>query len=175
MVNEIGFQSTLPRGSDIASASVTACLDVFQSTLPRGSDPTRSVPSWYTRISIHAPSRERPSASHASYTGWQFQSTLPRGSDPIKDFVQVLGKVFQSTLPRGSDNMEIHQIPTANHFNPRSLAGATPYPRSSYGCHIISIHAPSRERQSIPDHLVSPRHISIHAPSRERREPERTE
>ena len=54
-------------------------------------------------------------------------------------------------------------------FNPRSLAGATPFQASSIFATInISIHAPSRERHNkgiIYDTLLL---ISIHAPSRER-------
>ena len=54
--------------------------------------------------------------------------------------------IFQSTLPRGSDSKE-------------------------YGFRdqiLISIHAPSRERQTLKMLLPSDTEISIHAPSRER-------
>ena len=56
-----------------------------------------------TKISIHAPSRER---------------------------LEVLGVenpalLFQSTLPRGSDASRFMAFTSYLHFNPRSLAGAT--------------------------------------------------
>ena len=122
----------------------------------------------YRRISIHAPSRERRIGFNKTFDTQGFQSTLPRGSDNPTRRPQPQERLFQSTLPRGSDvpGAPVYTLPI--HFNPRSLAGATPiifmlhfqlifqstlprgsdrpYPRSSYGCHIISIHAPSRER-----------------------------
>ena len=78
----------------------------------------------------------------------------------------------------------------ANHFNPRSLAGATPIMGDAMLEGNISNHAPSRERQNavqgqtvdflfqstLPrgsdkgaDFLCLKVQISIHAPSRERR------
>ena len=55
----------------------------------------------------------------------QFQSTLPRGSDLSWKKQSVCGYPFQSTLPRGSDREEALKLLRQ----------------------IISIHAPSRERQ----------------------------
>ena len=65
--------------------------------------------------------------------------------------------IFQSTLPRGSDPSQRQQRCRADHFNPRSLAGAT-----SIVLHItfdfaISIHAPSRERHTANTHAL--RHL----------------
>ena len=55
------FQSTLPRGSDRRIVTSGICITAFQSTLPRGSDLCISkYKCWIVRISIHAPSRERP-------------------------------------------------------------------------------------------------------------------
>ena len=75
----MGFQSTLPRGSDLKPLPRPLVPTAFQSTLPRGSDITENTlkniqldfnprslagatsnPVWYIQaISIHAPSRER--------------------------------------------------------------------------------------------------------------------
>ena len=53
-------------------------------------------------------------------------------------------------------------------FNPRSLAGATGKAREKSAKEIISIHAPSRERQLVDVLPFELCQISIHAPSRER-------
>ena len=55
------------------------------------------------------------------------------------------------------------------YFNPRSLTGATEQQVRELQQQGISIHAPSRERQSAGSKIESGRRISIHAPSRERR------
>ena len=57
------FQSTLPRGSDTMMKVIMQGLIIFQSTLPRGSDMSRLYIGWALPISIHAPSRERPTAN----------------------------------------------------------------------------------------------------------------
>ena len=54
------------------------------------------------------------------------------------------------------------------YFNPRSLAGATPYNNDFDTAIFISIHAPSRERLKRYDQIKRLERISIHAPSRER-------
>ena len=99
-------------------------------------------------------------------------------------------QAFQSTLPRGSDCNSFQCLPAANHFNPRSLAGATITAALTRQANVISIHAPSRERRQSRFilHMIknnfNPRslagatvfvvkfkistRISIHAPSRER-------
>ena len=76
-----------------------------------------------------------------------FQSTLPRGSDFVKVAKSCLMLLFQSTLPRGSD---------------------WDTPEKPKNDIQISIHAPSRERQSGKLHAKRGQPISIHAPSRER-------
>ncbi len=53
----------------------------FQSTLPRGSDLRFISSNAAFRISIHAPSRERPTSFLKLLARTLFQSTLPRGSD----------------------------------------------------------------------------------------------
>ena len=77
-------------------------------------------------ISIHAPSRERPPFSIASLGPVVFQSTLPRGSDHYHVILFGYDFRFQSTLPRGSDLRTRNLSGWNLHFNPRSLAGATP-------------------------------------------------
>ena len=75
---------------------------------------------------------------------------------------------FQSTLPHGSDRERRQTIKFLRYFNPRSLTGATAEFNNDPRFLLISIHAPSRERQlpSVP--LLLADMISIHAPSRER-------
>ena len=150
---------------------------------------TMSLIFFGSTISIHAPSRERPSncrnyvASMADFnprslTGATpepckgqtlrgFQSTLPHGSDIRRLIELLLFRRFQSTLPHGSD---------------WRTSCAT------FRC-CFSIHAPSRERLTActigaAEHVFNPRSLtgatelkssyynpfefSIHAPSRER-------
>ena len=123
-------------------------LCIFQSTLPHGSDAFASFMCFVKRISIHAPSRERLFIAQSNNISSVFQSTLPHGSDLVNPQNQNNGYMrFQSTLPHGSDNFS-----TAN----KVLSS------------MISIHAPSRERQTTTKILGGNNHISIHAPSRER-------
>ena len=124
---QLVFQSTLPRGSDIAdSSSLLARCWLFQSTLPRGSD--SYVIDWDNNVADFNPrslagatwARLKPSPmlvyfnprslAGATPSRWaaaipalRFQSTLPRGSDMYKSSSSILVSVFQSTLPRGSD------------------------------------------------------------------------
>ena len=128
-------------------ASVLAVVS-FQSTLPCGSDLRYPLFLHLRNISIHAPLRERPSVTVPLAFSTLFQSTLPCGSDfstvgiscPPKPFQSTLpcgsdqegeqdviyAIVFQSTLPCGSDSLPSAYPAHQNHFNPRSLAGATP-------------------------------------------------
>ena len=75
-----------------------------------------------------------------------FQSTLPHGSDDSYRNSIIRALPFQSTLPHGSDR-----------FLPLQGGGVS-----------ISIHAPSRERQTPSLICHKFQSISIHAPSRER-------
>ena len=55
------FQSTLPRGSDPADAGSNGAGEAISIHAPSRERPTvLAVTSWLTLISIHAPSRERP-------------------------------------------------------------------------------------------------------------------
>ena len=121
----IQFQSTLPRGSDLATkpalvhtfdfnprslagatTGATVVLPAFIHFNPRslaGATAYASSLISFHAISIHAPSRERLS--------------------------RPLGICLKPT-----------------NFNPRSLAGATLFLPLSYPLFSISIHAPSRER-----------------------------
>ena len=78
----------------------------FQSTLPRGSDKIVNAGGYDVDISIHAPSRERLRLTTGLFGVSTFQSTLPRGSDR-PGYVYLHSRI--------------------EHFNPRSLAGATGY------------------------------------------------
>ena len=90
---------------------------------------TLGVPAMALRsdISIHAPSRERPTGFTNDGRQLIFQSTLPHGSD-LQYFVQHMqaASAFQSTLPHGSDNPPLLSMMLyTRYFNPRSLTGAT--------------------------------------------------
>ena len=147
--SENGFQSTLPRGSDIVM-SEKELTDLI--------------------ISIHAPSRERPPSASSLPLPADFNPrslagatiTLRQAKTGAENFnprslagatIKIQKKlkliIFQSTLPRGSD-------------------------QSLYFLKIwllaISIHAPSRERLKLFQYAQSSEQISIHAPSRERPE-----
>ena len=63
----LGFQSTLPYGSDLFVRHLCFRDTIFQSTLPYGSEEFADLPSSVRAISIHAPLRERlPYGSEAS-------------------------------------------------------------------------------------------------------------
>ena len=119
------FQSTLPCGSDCMMTKLCCSIIRFQSTLPCGSDRVYFTEYIITKISIHAPLRERPrpsghcqSSAHFNprslagatelfkkiFTSQHlFQSTLPCGSDTNLVLQRNNALVFQSTLPCGSD------------------------------------------------------------------------
>ena len=75
------FQSTLPYGSDTSLSNTKTKPEGFQSTLPYGSDLKTSIRWNYTKISIHAPLRERPGMLIKITNLNKFQSTLPYGSE----------------------------------------------------------------------------------------------
>ena len=77
-----------------------------------------------------------------------FQSTLPYGSD--EEAINIIEKadVFQSTLPYGSDMYCAAFLGRSQHFNPRSLTGATNAIQAYNAYFTISIHAPLRERRN---------------------------
>ena len=143
------FQSTLPHGSDSilpgdstrlrhfnprSLTGATSCCSTprlmpitFQSTLPHGSD--SSIRAEFGNdphhISIHAPSRERLLCFGWFPSDVRFQSTLPHGSDSTFDVDYATSGAFQSTLPHGSDINPVWYSIYKQHFNPRSLTGAT--------------------------------------------------
>ena len=78
------FQSTLPCGSDDKPTRNAEHPTIFQSTLPRGSDSRAPSDNGIAAdISIHTPSRERPTHYELRKAYIEFQSTLPRGSDLV--------------------------------------------------------------------------------------------
>ena len=99
------------------------------------------------KISIHAPSRERLSCRLLRSTARHFNPRSLAGATLTRSLTEVGFRRFQSTLPRGSDYNVCSPVIGDQHFNPRSLAGAT-YPDTPQQQHSpISIHAPSRERR----------------------------
>ena len=121
-----------------------------------------------SRISIHAPSRERPwrgrfPRPHRNFNprslagatkGWVYRTRVeaisihaPSRERLMSFFMSFFYYQFQSTLPRGSDGTKGFDF----------IDGLD-----------ISIHAPSRERLVISKHYKACFVISIHAPSRER-------
>ena len=167
------FQSTLPHGSDNKAIISYKVSMLFQSTLPHGSD-TTSLSMGYGRyaISIHAPSRERQffvlvgfllmsDFNPRSLTG----ATLQYGDTTLlPDYISIhapsrerQAKIISSYTwlehfnPRSLTGATLGFV-TINgakyNFNPRSLTGATPGGfKRDCTYNIISIHAPSRERQ----------------------------
>ena len=145
------FQSTLPHGSDDNSNNMNihinnfnprsltgaTCRYYYKIAIDANFNPRsltgatrRSVfDRSHVYISIHAPSRERPTC---------LVSIIPRNR-------------FQSTLPHGSDPPTARERPVNHHFNPRSLTGATAADFARRTQSHISIHAPSRERPRCQD------------------------
>ena len=142
------FQSTLPRGSDqammicwrnnpyfnprsLAGATssgniISSTYAKFQSTFPRGSDTLQEVGVEVIHaISIHAPSRERRDLSDE-----EMDKVLISIHAPLRERRKSCSRRF-----------------CIRHFNPRSLAGATPQAFNRAFAKCISIHAPLRERQ----------------------------
>ena len=140
------FQSTLPRGSDVFHVHYLLLFEYFNPRSLAGATLFMFITSYCLSISIHAPSRERPSSGSDDGRATLFQSTLPRGSD------RDLHKRGYSTdisihAPSRERPFDVLKIITEPDFNPRSLAGATGIPMLIIQTHhIISIHAPSRER-----------------------------
>ena len=98
------FQSTLPHGSDQTISAVTPRIFLFQSTLPHGSDyfQTRGVRP--KKISIHAPSRERPVRNIS---------------------IKSTTSYFNPRSLTGATLLVISPVRDTVDFNPRSLTGAT--------------------------------------------------
>ena len=143
------FQSTLPHGSDFgflllrsrhrdfnprsltgATLKITLIpvFPLFQSTLPHGSDSALSI---RVKLSRHFNPRSLTGATLTALLSIRplstFQSTLPHGSDSYNNQQTSLSYEFQSTLPHGSDKSVCSPVMALQHFNPRSLTGATIY------------------------------------------------
>ncbi len=121
------FQSTLPRGSDLAQKFKPGTRNLFQSTLPRGSDAC-----CYLAGVIYGGfnPRSREGATRTALVlvskSQAFQSTLPRGSDdilPEQDIQSIKVSIHAPARERlaraflGGDFFRS--------FNPRSREGAT--------------------------------------------------
>ena len=141
------FQSTLPYGSDSPDLSTISNVSRISIHAPlrerRGLEKDLKTKDL---ISIHAPLRERPVLNNGQYDVCIFQSTLPYGSDCSWWYSLHGNNQFQSTLPYGSDLLLRISCANVNHFNPRSLTGATKANDWAIRCVHISIHAPLRER-----------------------------
>ncbi len=125
---------------------VAQLLEQFQSTLPRGSDADEHLLQAVLRISIHAPSRERPGAHPAPCRARHFNPrSLPGAtgfgkSIPLPARISIHAPlrerriIFFFLLPvqrisihapsreRRAIKISLHSF---TYFNPRSLAGAT--------------------------------------------------
>ena len=119
------FQSTLPRGSDYPGCQSTEGLYYFnprslagatqpyKSCLPDDSNfNPRSLAGatalshrrcLFLRISIHAPSRERPNRINLAFRTIVISIHAPSRERPPYLIAAVYSCAFQSTLPRGSD------------------------------------------------------------------------
>ena len=99
----------------------------FQSTLPHGSDPRRTPhTSANLIISIHAPSRERPSVNHFFIVFfWYFNPRSLTGATAVPQEARLCYINFNPRSLTGAT----YGIPAygyaGNDFNPRSLTGAT--------------------------------------------------
>ena len=141
------FQSTLPRGSDLIFLMRKVVPKYFNPRSLAGATQHNRCLSRHYPISIHAPSRERRSASMRSVPScFTFQSTLPRGSDGLWQDNGLLFPAISIHAPSRERLQRELVIEHLTHFNPRSLAGATEVTLLDALYGTISIHAPSRER-----------------------------
>ena len=155
------------------AGATNICFNPSESTIISIHAPSRERPcdrqkeTSQNKISIHAPSRER--RDHAQHRQ-RFVYFNPRSLAGATSGGILLCRLFQfqSTLPRGSDPLTLCTTSVGCDFNPRSLAGATRVEQATSVAAVISIHAPSRERQRCYHDWTHQFFISIHAPSRER-------
>ena len=77
------------------------------------------------KISIHAPSRERPVHYVQQLAEQEFQSTLPRGSDNDEILIAARPVDFNPRSLAGATSIRNRRLTHDSYFNPRSLAGAT--------------------------------------------------
>ena len=171
LINHNLFQSTLPRGSDQScyhggyrsghfnprSLAGATLWHLVGDTMQRISihAPSRERPCSFLqvttrgRISIHAPSRERHYVEETSNDYYTISIHAPSRERLFQLHLVTNITKFQSTLPRGSDGTIRSKLSSSSDFNPRSLAGATTLDAPVLLDTLISIHAPSRERQGI--------------------------
>ena len=127
---DIIFQSTLPHGSDLFA--IVLLILVSANFNPR-SLAGATCCSIFTNagliISIHAPLRER--LKHKQVLEVLFQSTLPRWSDHLQRLVQDNRNHFNPRSIAGATVLCPRAAIAWADFNPRSLAGAT-YPTAHY-------------------------------------------
>ena len=98
----------------------------FQSTLPHGSDFTFCFKFITFKISIHAPSRERPYPSDSLNTGRRISIHAPSRERPMKMYCIYDKKGISIHAPSRERQIQyIFIITTPFNFNPRSLTGAT--------------------------------------------------
>ena len=119
----------------------------FQSTLPRGSDRIQFPPPICTTNSIPAPPRERPSANYSARNEPAISIHAPSRE---RLAVNILIVQYLSISIHAPSRERLPARPSSQgqpHFNPRSLAGATQIGLMEKNDKGISIHAPSRERQ----------------------------
>ena len=119
------FQSTLPRGSDGRIRKIAGTNYNFNPRSLAGATFFYLRPLPWLYISIHAPSRERPSSSVYAPTLLYFNPRSLAGATIFGLLMLVYTIPFQSTLPRGSDFGTAERLANKGYFNPRSLAGAT--------------------------------------------------
>ena len=81
--------------------------------------------SFNSKISIHAPLRERRLAFFARTWGNYISIHAPLRERRTSTGLPLLISEFQSTLPYGSDPLATRAFATGIYFNPRSLTGAT--------------------------------------------------
>ena len=161
------FQSTLPRGSDSYQPSQLLLESDFNPRSLAGATISGAGGHMITAISIHAPSRERPTFGKANLL--RFVDFNPRSLAGATAFAmqQQRRRKFQSTLPRGSDLLRLCISRFNSYFNPRSLAGATTKSTLSALMTAFQSTLPRGSDHVMPgdDERAA---ISIHAPSRER-------
>ena len=164
------FQSTLPYGSDLLSPRVRRLGCHFNPRSLTGATEMLSEIQIYRRISIHAPSRERLNTGVIVTSHLVISIHAPSRERLPQAFNSAFAKCISIHAPSRERLLHYLWAHLCGYFNPRSLAGATlkfffrfkaarfqsTLPRGSdiiiaishFGA-IISIHAPSRERQLV--------------------------
>ena len=105
------------------------------------------VTLYYSGISIHAPSRERHRRMVYNIVMVDISIHAPSRERPTLQNILMQSIIFQSTLPRGSDSICPTQGYTHLQFQSTLPRGSDPGPAVyHWGAAEISIHAPSRER-----------------------------